>query len=50
MGVAYGAAEDASARSARRISYVIGPDGLIERAYATVKAAAHPGQVLEDLG
>lgn len=50
MGVAYGAAESAGDKSAKRISYVIGADGKIERAYATVKAAAHPEQVLSNLG
>ena len=50
MGVAYGAADDRDAKSAKRISYIIGTDGKIEKAYATVKAAAHPEQVLQDLG
>lgn len=49
MGHAYGAAEGRSAKSLKRISYVIGPDGKIQHAYATVKAAAHPDQVLKDL-
>lgn len=50
VGVAYGAADDTSAKSARRISYIIGTDGRIETVYATVKAAEHPEQVLKDLG
>ena len=50
MGVAYGAAEDTSAKSAKRISYIIGADGRIEVVYATVKAAEHPEQVLKYLG
>ncbi len=50
VGVAYGAADDASAKSAKRISYVIGTDGRIEIVYETVKAAEHPEQVLADLG
>lgn len=50
MGVAYGAAAAAGDKSAARISYIIGADGRIERPYATVKAAAHPEQVLQDLG
>jgi peroxiredoxin len=32
-----------------RISYLIGPDRKIIRAYATVKPAAHPAQVLADV-
>ncbi len=31
-----------------RISYLIGPDGLIERAYGSVKPAEHAGEVLAD--
>jgi peroxiredoxin Q/BCP len=49
VGVAYGAADDASARSPRRISYLIGPEGKIRRAYPKVNAAAHPAEVLADL-
>lgn len=48
--VAYGAAEDAGAKSHQRISYVIGADGRIQKVYGTVKAAEHPEQVLRDLG
>lgn len=32
-----------------RSTFVIGPDGKIERVYSKVKAADNPGQVLEDL-
>lgn len=49
MALAYGAIEDTSAKTAKRISYLIGPDGKIKKAYATVKAADHPEQVLGDL-
>jgi peroxiredoxin Q/BCP len=49
LGVAYGAADDASAGTARRISYLIGPDGKIRKAYPKVNAAAHPEEVLKDL-
>ena len=49
VGLAYGAADDASAGSARRISYLIGPDGKIKKAYPKVNAAAHPEEVLKDL-
>ncbi len=49
LGMAYGAAEDASAGSAKRISYLIGPDGKIRKAYPKVNAAAHPEEVLKDL-
>ena len=52
-GLAYGAAETADARSARRISYVIGwnPDGKakILAAYPAVSVASHAGEVLDFL-
>lgn len=49
VGLAYGACEDAKAGSARRISYLIGPDGRIRNAYPKVNAAAHPEEILKDL-
>jgi peroxiredoxin Q/BCP len=49
LGLAYGAAEDSSAGSAKRISYLIGKDGKIRKAYPKVNAAAHPEEVLKDL-
>ncbi len=45
-GLAYGACDTAEARSARRISYVIGADGRIERAYSAVSPASHAREVL----
>lgn len=49
VSIAYGAADDADAGKANRISYLIGADGNILKAYKTVKAAEHPEQVLNDL-
>ena len=49
IGLAYGACDDAKAGTARRISYVIGPDGRIVKAYPKVNAATHPEEVLKDL-
>ncbi len=52
-GLAYGACETPDARSARRISYVIGwdPDGTakILAAYPTVSPASHAREVLDFL-
>jgi thioredoxin-dependent peroxiredoxin len=48
--VAYGAADDASAKSHKRISYIIDGNGKIQKVYPTVAAAEHPEQVLNDLG
>jgi peroxiredoxin Q/BCP len=49
IGLAYGACDDASARAARRISYLIGPDGRVMKAYGKVNPASHPVEVLQDL-
>ena len=49
LGMAYGAADDPQAGSAKRISYLIGPDGTIRKAYPKVNAASHPEEVLKDL-
>jgi peroxiredoxin Q/BCP len=49
VGLAYGACSDTSARKAKRISYLIGPDGKIVKAYEKVDASTHPEEVLEDL-
>lgn len=49
LGLAYGACDDPKAASARRISYLIGPDGRIRNAYGKVNASEHPALVLQDL-
>ena len=49
VGLAYGACDDAGARTAKRISYLIGPDGKVKKAYPKVNAAAHPEEVLKDV-
>jgi peroxiredoxin len=49
IGIAYGAAADDSAQAPMRVSYLIGTDGKIERAYGKVKAADHPQQALDEL-
>jgi peroxiredoxin Q/BCP len=48
LAESYGAGRD-EGRSARRISYLIGPDGIVKKAYGTVKPAEHPAEVLADL-
>ena len=50
IGLAYGACDSASAGSAKRISYLIGPDGTVRKAYPKVDARTHPETVLKDLG
>jgi thioredoxin-dependent peroxiredoxin len=49
IGVAYGACDDAKAEYAKRISFLIGPDGTIVKAYGSVAPAKHPEEVLQDL-
>jgi peroxiredoxin Q/BCP len=46
IGVAYGAADDAGASTARRIGYIIGPDGVILHAPGKVKASAFPEECM----
>jgi peroxiredoxin Q/BCP len=50
VGLAYGACDDAKAAYARRITYLIDPDGRVLRAYGKVDAARHAQDVLADLG
>lgn len=49
MSLAYGAVASADDRSAARISYIVGPDGKVLKAYPKVRAASHPEEVLGDL-
>lgn len=50
LGVAYGAAADATAGTPKRITVVVAPDGTVARIYPKVDARAHPQQILDDLG
>lgn len=47
--MAYGACESPEARSANRISYLIGPDGRVRTAWPKVSPATHPQEVLDIL-
>ena len=52
VGDLYGAkrgADEEYNNFAKRVSYLIDPDGRIARAYVVSDPAAHPGEVLEDL-
>jgi peroxiredoxin len=46
----YGAANAADTQYPARISYLIDDQGRIEKVYAEVDPAAHPDQVLRDIG
>lgn len=45
----YGAADDAGAGYATRITYVIGPDGKIVQAHPKVSVKGHPKEILASL-
>jgi peroxiredoxin Q/BCP len=47
LGLAYGACDSARDEYPRRISYVIGPDGVIRHAFPKVDPKTHPRQVLD---
>jgi peroxiredoxin Q/BCP len=49
LAVAVGAADSDTQPVARRISYVVGPDGKVLRVYESVTPTAHADQVLRDL-
>lgn len=48
LAVAVGAASSTDQSYAARISYLVGPDGKVRRAYGEVTPASHAGQVLGD--
>lgn len=50
IGIAYGAADDASASAAQRIAYLIGADGKIEKSFGKVKASDFPELALDTCG
>ena len=49
IGMAYGACDDPKAEYAKRISYVIDPEGKIAQAYPKVSPKSHPKEILESL-
>ncbi len=49
LATAVGAADSAQQPVARRISYLIGPDGKVLRVYGAVTPATHADEVLRDL-
>ena len=46
IGLAYGACASARDEYAKRISYVIGPDGRITHAFPKVDPKTHPAEIL----
>lgn len=49
LAAAVGAADSSAQALPRRISYLVGPDGKVLRAYAEVKPTTHAQEVLRDL-
>lgn len=49
LAIAVGAADTPDQAVARRVSYLVGPDGKVVKAYATVNTASHASDVLSDL-
>jgi peroxiredoxin Q/BCP len=49
LAVAVGAAGDTTMPMARRISYLVGPDGRVLKVYATVNPGTHATDVLTDV-
>jgi peroxiredoxin Q/BCP len=49
IGLAYGACDSPTAAYAKRITYVIGPDGRIAQSIGTVNAKEHPEQLIATL-
>ncbi len=47
--MAYGACDSPRARFADRITYVIGPDGVVLQAHPKVSPKAHPAELLASL-
>jgi len=49
VGIAYGAAQDRTASSAKRVSYLIDEEGKIAKVYPKVDVSKHPEEVLADV-
>ena len=49
LGLAYGAADSPTAEYAKRIAYVIGPDGKVKKAWPKVDARTFVKMVLGEL-
>ena len=49
IGKAYGACDSPDASTAKRISYLVGPDGKVLKAYEKVSPPTHPQEVLDAL-
>ena len=46
MGVQYGAADDTGTRNAKRVAYVIGPDGKVKNVFPKANTSTFAADVL----
>jgi peroxiredoxin Q/BCP len=46
MGVAYGAADDTKGGNAKRVAYIIGPDGKVKNVFPKANTASFAADVL----
>ena len=46
MGVQYGAADSAESKNAKRVAYVIGPDGKVRNVFAKANTSTFAADVL----
>ena len=49
VGLLYGACESADAENAKRITYVIDPNGKVSQVHGKVNASLHPAELLTTL-
>jgi len=49
VGMAYGPCDSPDAKNARRMTFVIGPDGKVLQVHAQVNAREHPETLLQTL-
>jgi len=46
MGVQYGAADDSGSKNAKRVAYIIGPDGKVKNVFPKANTASFAADVL----
>ena len=49
MGVQYGAADDSGSKNAKRVAYIIGPDGKVKNVFPKANTASFAADVLAQL-
>jgi len=49
LGLSFGACDSADARNAKRITVVIGPDGIVQQIINGIDCKTHPAELLASL-